>query len=186
MVKNIKNNNQKAFSLVEVLVSMLILSLFFLANTKVMTTKQKDETLMKVHGFYECYWDGGVLKYAQSKTGRSVEPQIAGDACVFSPDRNTSLFDMTVIFADNKGVFYNDEFVNVETMSIIPPSMGSNVVSYHTPSKAENYSPDFATENVTYDMIINNLKLTSKNSNILQLQTLPGGPGANGAVIINW
>ena len=46
---------KRGFSLAEALVSMLILSMFFMATSKIITIKQKDEANVKTTGYYECY-----------------------------------------------------------------------------------------------------------------------------------
>jgi len=54
MVKKADESNIKfGFSLAEALVSMLVLSLFFIATAKIITVKQKDKPKI-VAGYYEC------------------------------------------------------------------------------------------------------------------------------------
>ena len=77
------NKVKDGFSLVEALISMLIISLFFVASTKVMTTKQKDPPMRAPHGYYECYKRLG-LWYEHSSS--SEEKQISSsDLCGVTP-----------------------------------------------------------------------------------------------------
>ena len=57
-----KKTNKKCFSIAEALVSMLIISIFFIATSKVMTKKQRPDISESPHGFYECYVVNGNLK----------------------------------------------------------------------------------------------------------------------------
>ncbi len=89
MVNNkIKKQNKSGFSLAEALVSMLILSVFFIATAKVITTKQPAGKIAITHGFYECYRDSsGELKQTSSddlviKRNEGVEQ------CAFYPSKH--------------------------------------------------------------------------------------------------
>ena len=81
---NIKN--KKGFSLAEALISMLILSIFFLATSKVMTTKQKPDEQVNPHGFYECYVRNGDLKQRRASES-SVTAEQSVDSCTFTPSQ---------------------------------------------------------------------------------------------------
>lgn len=51
---------KKGFSLAEALVVMAVVSIFFAAVTKVITTRPKKPKQANLHGYYECYVDGGM------------------------------------------------------------------------------------------------------------------------------
>ena len=85
MVKNIiKKSNKTGFTLAEALVSMLILSLFFVATAKVVTTKQPRGKIAIVHGFYECYYEDGNHKETISDGGNIKKKEDVNE-CVFTP-----------------------------------------------------------------------------------------------------
>jgi len=190
----VKSEHKKGFSLAEILVAMLILSIFFLAGAKVYTRKQKDEVMKKIHGFYECYWDGGTLKAAFSKTGSHPTPQNSGNQCLFNTIRNNSLFTYTILFPDSKGGYSMQYYINSPTAVVVPPSSENNLTA--TITDEENGSIKLRLgegdnmvylndalegEADDYDMVMNKLKLTAKRANIIEEEN-----NQNGAVIISW
>lgn len=72
---------KRGFSLADALVSMLILSMFFMATSKIITIKQKDEANVKTTGYYECYKKDGKMyeKYYNGSLKENV------GSCVFNP-----------------------------------------------------------------------------------------------------
>ena len=58
---------------------MLILSMFFMATSKIITVKQKDEARVKTTGYYECYINDDKMyeKYHNTNTNEV-------DSCVFN------------------------------------------------------------------------------------------------------
>lgn len=85
MVNKIKNKN--GFSLAEALISMLILSIFFLATSKVMTTKQKPDEQVNPHGFYECYVRNGNQLVQRRASESNVTAEQFVDSCTFTPSQ---------------------------------------------------------------------------------------------------
>jgi len=82
MVKHLNKiiHIKRGFSLAEALVSMLILSMFFMATSKIITIKQKDEARVKTTGYYECYEkDGKMYEKYYNTTLNEV------GKCVFNP-----------------------------------------------------------------------------------------------------
>jgi len=67
------------FSLAEALVSMLVISLFFLATAKVITIKEKDKPKM-LSGFYECYCSNNTCKQHGSKI---AEEDLNNNMCTY-------------------------------------------------------------------------------------------------------
>ena len=81
MVKAEKNKNKKnGFSLAEMMISMLIISLFFVAATKLITHKKPQEELKQPHGFFECYYSGGRL-YTHTMQGQTETSAVAAPNC---------------------------------------------------------------------------------------------------------
>lgn len=93
-----KTRLKPAFSLAEVLVSMLIMSLFFLATTKVISVKQKPLIQEYPHGYYECYNSGGYKEHRVA-SGREVIPAntpAPGGICTFEAPRGIPDFNLYV------------------------------------------------------------------------------------------
>ncbi len=189
----VKNNHKKGFSLAEILVSMLILSLFFLAGAKVFTRKEKTEVMKKVHGFYECYWNGNQLYQAMSKFGSRPTPIPVNGSCVFATTKNNSLFDITILFPNQGGVYYDQQFINTDMATITPPRIGNNPQGCVTVSQAQQQcisqedDPNVhKTNEMSYEMVRNNLELNSKNANVLTDEVRAGDRNRDGAIIISW
>ena len=70
-----KNKIKTGFSLVEILVSMAIMSFFFLASSKIMTYKNPKDLIRNPHGFFECYYEGGQKMAHIVKNGADSEPE---------------------------------------------------------------------------------------------------------------
>ena len=86
MVK--RTADKKGFSIAEALVSMLVVSVFFLATSKVMTQKQPRETQETIHGFYECYVknEDGEKKLKQRRAiEQSSPPEQSVTQCELDP-----------------------------------------------------------------------------------------------------
>ncbi len=78
----VRNNKKYGFSLVEALVSMLIMSVFFLAATKIMTQKPPKEIERSPHGFFECYVIGSNI-YTHSVRGDAEFAESRAPNCNF-------------------------------------------------------------------------------------------------------
>ena len=93
------------FSLAEALVSMLVLSIFFVASSRIITTKPKKEVQMNRHGYFECFKDhSGVMKQKRcdgSYAGDLI--RVEDGVCRFTPPRGIAF---VVIYALNNGAFY--------------------------------------------------------------------------------
>ena len=182
---------KKAFSLAEILISMMILSVLFLAGSKVLTQPRKDEISRKVHGTYECYYkNNNVLTQAMSKTGEPVEGIPATEGCVFTPARDSSMYGITVIFADRKGDKTFSTFYNTRNMSITPPTVDNNTATFFgednttQPISPEKNAPNINDED--YKAIMNKVLTYGKNIHVNDDNVKAGDVGQNGAVIIIW
>lgn len=92
MVK--RTADKKGFSIAEALVSMLVVSVFFLATSKVMTQKQPKEYQEPIHGFYECYvtTEDDVKKLKQKLAiGQSNPPVQTVSQCELDPPKDLPL-----------------------------------------------------------------------------------------------
>lgn len=175
---------KKAFSMAEILVSMLILSIFFVVSSKTITIKQKNESMRKVHGYFECYYKNGSLYYAKSKTGERVSLKKAGGStCPFIPASNSSLFQITVLFPNegNYNTYDDQQFINTSSIKVVPPSGAGAAAKIGDVSVLPN--DNNINDNVNYQVVKNNLEITNSKSNIIQ--DLQSG-SVGGAVVISW
>ena len=102
-------NKKFGFSLAEALVSMLIMSMFFIATSKIITTKPKKEVQANRHGYFECYYDGGVLKQKRSDGSYAGEPINAGNACTFTPPTGIAFVLIYTLNDTNGRKFYHSQ-----------------------------------------------------------------------------
>lgn len=92
------------FSLAEVLVAMLIMSVFYMATAKVMTVKQRHETHENPHGYYECI--GNSAPFSVHRVDSTIETIPAGTSeteCEFVPISGIPFYNVYVI--TNQGVY---------------------------------------------------------------------------------
>lgn len=78
-------NKKFGFSLAETLVSMLVLSIFFVVTSKIITVKPKAEIATNRHGYFECFVQNGALMQKRSDGTYNGEAVPAGNACHFVP-----------------------------------------------------------------------------------------------------
>ena len=102
-------NKKFGFSLAEALVSMLVMSMFFIATSKIITTKPKKEVQANKHGYFECYYDGGVLKQKHSDGSYAGEPTNAGSACTFTPPSGIAFALIYTLNNTNGRKFYHSQ-----------------------------------------------------------------------------
>lgn len=112
----VKNNNIKigknGFTLAEMLVSMLVVSVLFAVSTKLLTHKPPVQTVTNPHGFFECYYKEGEL-YTHSMKGQAeVEPKPAKN-CNFEPQLGLAFINIHYydphISEDEKSYFNSQE-----------------------------------------------------------------------------
>lgn len=83
---------KQGFSLVEALVVMTVLAVFFAFAGKVITAKPKPKLEKTTHGYYECYYSGGLKqRYVLENTENSIE---SVSQCVFTPRSGTVVFNV--------------------------------------------------------------------------------------------
>lgn len=117
---------KNGFSLAEALVSMLILSIFFLATYKINTQKESKDTITVPHGFFECYHDGTTLHQRYSYAGDVVNESEPVGNCTFSPQRITSQYQVSHI-VNNSGnyIVYSKPFF-IDRRAVISINNGSD------------------------------------------------------------
>ena len=110
MVKTV--NKKRGFSLAEMLVAMLIVSVFFTAATKVMTQRPKKEVVKSPHGFFECYYSGGSL-FTQTQKGTGGAEAGRAQNCNFMPPVSLSFINVHFLYNGN---YYNFHEVLYDNM----------------------------------------------------------------------
>lgn len=126
-------NIKTGFSLVEVLVSMLLMSIFFLATTKVITVKQTGDKVEVAHGYYECYYSSGW--YEHRLEGASEKAPKSVSTCTFFPPKGTPMVQVYVVSGGSiyktLQTVFNDEGVaiSVSQMKDIISNMDEDTVN---------------------------------------------------------
>ena len=93
-----KRDLKFAFSLAEVLIGMLIMSLFFMATTKVISVKQKPLVQEYPHGYYECYNSGGYKEHRVDSGRNTITAGTTGvRGCTFVPPKGIPVFNVYLV-----------------------------------------------------------------------------------------
>jgi len=112
-----KNEKKSGFSLIEALVSMLVLSIFFLASSHVITQKQTDEVQENPHGYYECYIDNGATWQHLSMSNMFTLPQdVTATGCSFIPPTGINFFN--VHYFDGQEYLTNQQVILNERVDL--------------------------------------------------------------------
>lgn len=99
------NKLKNGYSLAEVIIVMMLLSLFFLVSTKVMTQKPKPKSQTDTHGTYECYYDSG-LKQRLTIENEEFEAESVSK-CKFETQPGVAIYNFNAIMKD--GGYQNTE-----------------------------------------------------------------------------
>lgn len=76
----------------EALVVMAIISIFFAAASKIITTKPKPPKQVNSHGYYECYVNGGLnQRYVRDGIGTALQSVAT---CTFEPPGSIAFFNI--------------------------------------------------------------------------------------------
>ncbi len=120
-----KNNNKKfGFSLFEALVSMLIMSLFFIASSRVITQKRPIEIQKNPYGYYECYTINGVTKQHRS-VAESETPASVTDKCTFEPPAGANFVAVHFFRHSTYGTAYYNTMQIIFNEPVTFPSPGA-------------------------------------------------------------
>lgn len=197
MVDNMKKNIFKkitAFSLVEVLLSMAILSIFIVGTMKVMTVKPAARKIEYPHGYFECFWDannGGQLRQRHFFGNSLKYDKSGGTFCTFEPPTGAAFLNIhlvstlcnTLAYDENLKVYVDlidsaQSLIHSETQSYannvieIYPQKGNSptkLVSYEDIEKTikHEYSYESAVLNTSEYTLLQHMKL------VTQSHTLP-------------
>ena len=190
MVKSIKKTG---FSLAEVLVSMLVLSVFFVATSKVITTKPKKEIQHYRHGYFECYSDGGQLYQKREDSGVTPKEPEKVNSCLFSPPKDIAALYINVMHMgygpDDEGnedvytrryYFYSEPIVDTD-ITMRSEDLSSFESNFDETSKGININVDSNNE-YTFRNYLQSGYPTSSILKKLQDERSYSGP----AVFLSW
>ena len=176
------NNKKSGFSLFEALVSMLILSLFFLAASKAITQKQPVEIQRNPHGIFECYKVQGQL-WQHRVVGPVSTPAKRVGTCIFNPPNGVNFIN--IHYFDGTRYFNGQQLIMNDSDSI--PSMTDPGVLFQNRKYAFN-DPDREFNPEEDDQDVNNfktyLKLAHPNSSIYKSWAQNNPPQS--ALILAW
>lgn len=180
---NQKYNQKSGFSLFEVLLSMLILSLFFIASSKVITKKQEVEIQKNPHGYYECYISGGNLYENRANSGASGTP-VKKDVCVFFPPKGVNF--MNVHYYDGNKSYSSQQVLLNEPIKLREPSkINQDHVFFEDEEAYVNANSEQANLiQMRNDEFKSYLELAHPNSQILRIWQTQGTPPES--VFIAW
>ena len=113
MKKKLKNM-RFGFTIAELLITMFIAMIVAAAMVPLVGPKKiKFPEFNKVHGIYECYWDGETLRayYADSEhvNGDSSKEEVVGEYCKFTPPDGADHFEIYAITSGTDGYLGNPE-----------------------------------------------------------------------------
>ncbi len=112
---------KRGFSLAEALVVMVIISIFFAAAAKVITTKPKPKKQVNTHGYFECYRkDGGGLFQRYVREGVPTEEESVS-ICTFEAPTGVGFFNLN----SYSPVAHSSMEPNINTRLTI--NVGSNI-----------------------------------------------------------
>lgn len=112
-INSTKKSAKGGFSMAEMLVVMLVLTIVFLAATPLMVRRVKKETTKPEHGSFECYYDeNDVLHQVQRDENAHVisESTPADGTCTFTPKRGTMFFIINAVGGGSPGSGTSTDF----------------------------------------------------------------------------
>ena len=132
---NKKYNKKSGFSLFEALVSMLILSLFFIASSRVITQKHETEIQQNPRGYYECYIING-QQWQHRSNGKNSTAPVQTNNCVFEPPAGVDFVNFHYFTGSQ---YYNgQQIIMNEILNLGGPSGVSDVFTlYESPLQGE-------------------------------------------------
>lgn len=164
----------------EALVSMLILSLFFLASSRAITQKQTVEIQKNPHGYYECYVNGGTWEHL-SISNVFTKP-VPTNNCEFTPPVGVTFFN--VHYFDGTEYFNSQQIILNEKITLGGPggiasaAMSDSVATDDmTPQEQARAIQERNWEFKTY------LEMTHPSSNIYTIWRDTGEPPSPAAMI---
>lgn len=114
MSKKIRLGKTAAFSLAEMMVVMLILSIVILSMIPLATKRVKREAVNPEHGAFECYYDdqGKLHQITRDANGKIVNKKdnVEGGSCLFAPKRGAMFFVINAVGGGSPGSGVREAF----------------------------------------------------------------------------
>ena len=168
----------------EALVSMLILSLFFLASSRAITQKQTVEIQKNPHGYFECYISGDDTWQHLSISNVYTKPVLANSGCKFNPPTGVNFFN--VHYFDGSQYYNSQQVIFNKSITLNGPS-GIDIPGLFDKDD-ENSEEELTTEQL--QLIAAQimefkvyLKMTHSSSEIYSIWEATGEPPAQAAMI---
>ena len=170
------SNKKRGFSLIEALMSMLVISVFFLAATKIITQKPPKEVEIIPHGYFECYYKGGAL-YTHTKKGASEVPEARSANCNFQPPTGLN--------------FINVHYISGNTYFNSPEPMFEQRIVLSSPAAITSYNPQYFSDKQTGDSLFKEAKdfyayLNGTHSDSKILKMWKQGQTPTSALFVSW
>ena len=139
---------KKGFSLVEALVVMTILAVFFAFGARIMTTKPKLKKQDTEHGYYECVYQGGhKQRYVIEGVASAVENL---SQCKVAIEQNAGFFNVRLVVPtytykakSGNQTLTRLTFKDMSSNKTLAKKFNSYANSKNLPYRAENY-PEYA------------------------------------------
>lgn len=161
----LKNKNKKAFTLVEIMLLMVVLSLIMASSVAVITRKHKMKPRRAVHGLYICYYDmhrdaSGVMqkdgKHEVLISGKSTVKDAPVSKCMFSIPRTASYINVRMVGGGGAGgnAYYAPKEVQIEDTTKDINMLADYTeydYSYSTPPKKAKITDGSASDDNAYD-----------------------------------
>ncbi len=132
---------KRGFSLAEALVVMVIISIFFAAAAKIITTKPKPKKQINIHGYFECYRkESGTLYQRYVREGIATEEESVS-VCTFEAPTGVGFFNLN----SYSPVAHSSMEPNINTRLTVNVGSGITVSStngYYTLTGTEGITPD--------------------------------------------
>lgn len=169
MVKN-------GFSLAEALIVMAVISILFGAVSKIITTRPKPPVQENSHGYFECYYNGGLKQHYVRNGADGGVTSVA--QCTFEPPSNIAFYNINTYGP----VYYTGSEPNVDNKIYISVGSGSIVLQSDSGTRELTQSSLTDTEASTESNTRLYLKSVYPNSN---MYTACGGTICSG-LFISW
>lgn len=190
-MKNKNNTIKSGFSILEALVSMLVLSLFFIASSRIITQKHSAEFEDSPHGYYECYFADGKQWEHRSQDSEDREPKEV-DKCIFDPPTTANF--VNVHYYDGSQCLSSPQIIFNDRLELASPSSIRSKMDTTDDEEMQNAQAQYEEdENSTALSDLNTrrinefmtyLRLTHPNSQVSQMFESETPPSS--AVFIAW
>ena len=171
---------KKGFSLAEALISMLVISVFFIVASKVMTMRPKTEYALARHGYYECY------KYGGNSYQKRVDGTVAGELvqinnkCQTIPPAGIPYVTVYLYHNNRLHLFIEPHFTD-ELFELDLSSVSNKIQNLYKLQESSNQNGIG-----DKDVFKQNLEASYSSSSIYQLLKNNGGNNLSTALFMCW